>query len=770
MKKKKFLTLLGALCALTAQGTVWQPADWPVLKTYDEQHLQQIALPLGGIGTGTVSLGGRGELRDWEIMNVPAKGYSTVTPGNNAPFFAIYVAPDGGRPTTTLLAGPLYANEYLHYEGRPVDHHGLPRFDHATFRAAYPLGQVELSDAALPVTVRVKGFNPLVPGDADASGLPIAVLTYEVTNTGAAPATVSVCGSLRNFIGRDGSRFTQNWKGDFVPLGAKKNRNRYRTEGGLSGIYMDSEGVDPADPAWGDMALTTQATEGVTYRTTSTPDNWNNAILSFWDDFCADGQLTELPRPADDDPMASLAVCQRIEPGETRAFTFFLTWRFPNRKAWASSVVGNYYCEQFPDAWTAAERIVPRLPELEAATIDFVDALLGSSYPDVVKEAALFNLATLRSQTVFRLPSGHLMGWEGVMDRFGSCMGSCTHVWNYETATAFLFGELARTMRDVEFQYATRDDGQMSFRAALPLSEATKGSGAAADGQMGCLMKLYRDWQLSGDRAFLERHWEQAKKVLAYAWRDKGWDGNRDGVMEGRQHNTMDVDYFGPNPQMEFWYLGALRATGEMARAMGDKALAKTCDKLYEQGRAWTEKNLFNGEYFGYIAGTGAFTEVSYATSRSLKNALGHLAYVLEGVKSVSAIKPLWLKISTPGKSISGKYIYCTISNSTSVGGILKLGPDLVSFNDGLFELVLVKAPRDIVELGRLAADLLVSNINTPLMQILHVPEAYITASEPLGWTLDGENGGKHRCVHVKNLPGNVKFVKSTGKALDTLR
>ena len=68
--------------------------------------------------------------------------------------------------------------------------------------------------------------------------------------------------------------------------------------------------------------------------------------------------------------------------------------------------------------------------------------------------------------------------------------------------------------------------------------------------------------------------------------------------MEGRQHNTMDVDYFGPNPQMEFWYLGALRATGEMARAMGDKALAKTCDKLYEQGRAWTEKNLFNGEYF----------------------------------------------------------------------------------------------------------------------------------------------------------------------------
>ena len=91
------------------------------------------------------------------------------------------------------------------------------------------------------------------------------------------------------------------------------------------------------------------------------------------------------------------------------------------------------------------------------------------------------------------------MGWEGVMDRFGSCMGSCTHVWNYETATAFPFGDLARTMRDVEFNYATKDNGLMNFRAALPLSEAAKGNSAAADGQMGCIMKFYRDWQLSGD-------------------------------------------------------------------------------------------------------------------------------------------------------------------------------------------------------------------------------------------------------------------------------
>ena len=242
--------------------------------------------------------------------------------------------------------------------------------------------------------------------------------------------------------------------------------------------------------------------------------------------------------------------------------------------------------------------IVPKIPELEKETFLFVESFLQSTYPDVIKEAALFNLATLRSQTVFRLPSGHLMGWEGVMDRYGSCMGSCTHVWNYEMATAFLFGDLARTMRDVEFNYATREDGLMNFRAALPLSEAAKGGAAAADGQMGCVMKFYRDWQLSGDFAFLSANWPRVKKVLEYAWIQKGWDGNQDGVMEGSQHNTMDVNYFGPNPQMGFWYLGALRAGEEMAKAMGDRAFEKKCRRLFRSGSQWMDAHLFNGEYY----------------------------------------------------------------------------------------------------------------------------------------------------------------------------
>lgn len=598
--KKLFLVAFMAVIgtAVNVQATEWKPAEWPILKHYDNAHLRQIALPLGGIGTGTVSLGGRGELRDWEIMNVPGKGFSTVMKSNNTPFFTLYVKPQGGKSVTTMLAGSLYDDEYLDSEGRPANNFGMPRFEDASFDAAYPFGQVNLKDKAIPAKVRIKGFNPLIPGNADDSSLPIAVLTYEVTNTGSQPLEVSVCGSLRNFIGQDGSRFNTNGS-DYWPHGAKQNKNQFRDQDGIKGIYYYSEGVEQNDQAWGTMALTTDAAEEVTYRTCSKPNRWENAILNFWDDFSADGLLTQKEWPLENDPLSSLAVKKTVAPGKTGTFNFYLTWNFPNRKAWSESVVGNYYSQLYQDAWDAAKIIIPRMPQLEEQTLLFVNAFLGSSYPDVVKEAALFNLSVLRSQTVFRLPSGHLMGWEGVRDRVGSCHGSCTHVWNYEVATPFLFGDLARTMRDVEFNYALKEEnGLMNFRAALPLSEAAKGNSAAADGQMGCIMKFYREWQLSGDNDFLRDNWEHVKKALSYAWVERGWDGNQDGVMEGSQHNTMDVNYFGPNPQMEFWYMGALRAAEEMAQAMKDKDFARKCRSLFVQGSEWVDENLFNGEYY----------------------------------------------------------------------------------------------------------------------------------------------------------------------------
>ncbi len=601
--------LLAALAAPTVLAArppggdaAWN-ARWPVLRIYDRDHIEKISLPLGGIGTGTVGLGGRGHLLDWEIMNRPAKGYTPFTGQQLGPFFAIFVRPEGGAPAVRALEGPLPLSVYEASHGSTAVNHGLPRFRECAFAAAYPLGQVLLSDPDMPVAVRLEAFNPLVPTDPDASGWPAAVLRYVVINRTARPLRAVICGSLPNFVGADGSDLGRDWKNAPVARGPKKNRNEFRRSDALRGLLMSSAGVDPKDEAWGTIALATTAREG-TSRTSWLEEGWGAPLLDFWDDFAADGRLEERAGGGQDMPFGSLTGEVDVPASGSASLTFLLSWHFPNRRSWTpkstpEDLVGNYYTTLWTDAWQVTEALAPKLDGLEEATLGFVRAFAESSLPAEVKEAALFNLSTLRTQTCFRTPDGRFFGFEGSSNGSGCCYGSCTHVWNYEQATAFLFGGLARSMRETEFLAATDDDGLMSFRVGLPLAPRARDFGkAAADGQMGCVMKAYREWRLSGDDAWLRGLWPRVRKALAFAWIKGGWDADRDGVMEGCQHNTMDVEYYGPNPQMELWYLGALRGAEEMARRVGDREFAATCRSLFESGRAWTDRNLWNGEYY----------------------------------------------------------------------------------------------------------------------------------------------------------------------------
>ena len=565
--------------------------DWPVLTSYDQDHLARIALPLGGIGTGTVALGGRGDLRDWEVVNRPAKGFKP-----KHAFFALWAKPKGGEAVTRCIEGALQP-PYEGSHGSTEANHGLPRFRQCSFLAAYPFGQVLLSDPDVPLDVRIEGFNPLIPADVERSSIPVAVLRFVLVNRSAKAVAASVCGSLENFIGSDGARGK--------PSG---NVNRFPASGGIQGIAMSSKGVDKASEQWGTIALATTAKRGVTHRTAWADVSWGDTLLDFWDDFSDDGKLKNRKAGGVDSPTGSVAVSLTVPARSEKAVTFLLTWHFPNRQTWTPveaerccgnpNTIGNHYTTQYKDAWDAAKRTAASLKRLEADTVSFVRSFCSSDLPDAVKEAALCNLSTLRSQTVFRTPDGRFFGWEGTSDQGGCCHGSCTHVWNYEHATGFVFGDIGKSMRDTEFARRTTARGLMSFRCHLPIERATEQGKAAADGQMGCLMRLYREWQLSGDDAFLRRLWPQARKALEFCWVPGGWDADQDGVMEGCQHNTMDVEYYGPNPQMGAWYLGALRACEEMARYLGETGFARQCRELFEWGSAWLDANLFNGAYY----------------------------------------------------------------------------------------------------------------------------------------------------------------------------
>ena len=583
--------------------------QWPVLRHYDQDHLDRIALPLGGIGTGTVSLGGCGDLRDWEVCNVPAKGFNLVDHSQPGAFFALWCRNHRGQTATRAIEGPIPEHLYESAAGTPVVNHSLPRFRDCSFATAYPFGQVMLSDPDVPLAVRIEVFNPLVPADAEISGLPLAMLRYVLINRSSRPVEAAVCGSIPNFIGADGST-----RDGYAAL-ARDNRNVHRKTRLVKGIFMNSAGLAPDSPQWGTLALATTASSGVTYRTAWKPARWGDSLLDFWDEFSCDGRLTNRAQGDTQNPHASLAVRLVVPPHSEVPVTFLLAWHFPNRLSWNKPLaaecacgttdevlspdwVGNYYTTRYRDAWNVIVRTAGKLPAYEQKTVVFVKAFCGSDLPGVVKEAALFNLSTLRTQTTFRLPSGHLAGWEGCNDRSGCCAGSCSHVWNYENATSSLFGELSRSMREVQFLHACDDDGLITFRASLPLGRKPQWPWAAADGQMGCLMHFYRDWQLSGDDAFLRKLWPRARKAMEFCWVPGGWDADQDGVMEGAQHNTMDVEYHGPNPQMTGWYLGALRAVEEMARHLGEAKFADKCRDLFERGSKWMDQNLFNGDYY----------------------------------------------------------------------------------------------------------------------------------------------------------------------------
>jgi uncharacterized protein (DUF608 family) len=232
-------------------------SEWPVLTRYDQKHLYRLAMPIGGIGTGTVSLGGRGDLRDWEIVNRPAKGFKP-----RHTFFALYAKPKGGEAVTCALEGVLDPHEYEGAFGSTVPNHSLPRFRQCKFEAAYPFGQVILSDPSVPLAVRLQAFNPFIPADADRSGMPVAILRFVLTNPTTKPIQASVCANLENFIGQDGHTVVDSR----INTGAKggaHNKTVLRESEAIRGLFMTSNGISSDAEQWGTMALAALLPSGI---------------------------------------------------------------------------------------------------------------------------------------------------------------------------------------------------------------------------------------------------------------------------------------------------------------------------------------------------------------------------------------------------------------------------------------------------------------------------------------------------------------------------
>ena len=224
----------------------------------------------------------------------------------------------------------------------------------------------------------------------------------------------------------------------------------------------------------------------------------------------------------------------------------------------------------------------------------FSDAFYSSSLPAEVLEAVATNLTILKSPTVLRQWDGRFWAWEGCQDSFGSCHGSCTHVWNYAQALPHLFPSLERTLRETEFRVSQNTEGHQNFRVNLPISAPPHNFHAAADGQLGGIMKVYREWRISGDTQWMKDLFPAVKKSLDYCIRT--WDPLHKGYLEEPHHNTYDIEFWGPDGMCTSFYLGALTAFIEMGKEL--KQPVKEYTALLSKGKKYMETTLFDGEYF----------------------------------------------------------------------------------------------------------------------------------------------------------------------------
>jgi uncharacterized protein (DUF608 family) len=570
-------------------------------RTFTDGALSEIAFPLGGIGTGTVSLGGRGELRDWEIFNRPGKG--KILPFS---FVALWVRPQGAKGIVKVVEGQIAPPYRGSFGYKRESAEGLLRFKRAHFTGAYPLAQVDFEDELLPVRVSLEAFNPFVPLNVDDSSLPVAIFRYHVTCRGPKPVDVALAFSLLNAVGYDGiARLT-----DESYAGFGKNLTTLRQEEAalgvkIAGLEMTSQKYDQDSPRYGSMALLTTHPD-VSARTAWEHGRWWDSYQEWLDELAASGTVhdSEAPEPSPDgrSNFATLAPRIHLSPGESKAVTFLLAWHFPVRENYwndEKEVNGqklrNYYGTRFGSAWEVGRHAAGRLQELESKTRSFQSCFFSSTVPPYVLDAVSSQAAIIRTNTCMLLEGKQFFAFEGCGDDAGCCPMNCTHVWNYEQALAFLYPELERSMRQTDFRHNVRPDGSMAFRTLIPLDQALWKHKPAADGQMGCIMKLYREWQHSGSDEFLKELWPEAKRALEFAW--VHWDADRDGVMEGQQHNTYDIEFYGPNTMMSTLYLGALRAGEIMAEAMGDQEAANTYREIREKGQLKLEE-LWNGEFY----------------------------------------------------------------------------------------------------------------------------------------------------------------------------
>ena len=576
---------------------------------YRGSDLSFIGMPISGITTGQLYLGGDGKLWYWDIFN---QTKPTEQPGashyTNPLLSAWFRAVDQGF--SLRLSGAEST------PSRPLSSDG---FADVSFRGEYPIGYVSYRDSGCPVSIEFEAFSPFIPLNVDDSSLPATILRFTLTNTSTDAITGELTGLLENAVARSVDADFQVTRlntierdGDLLLLNctATVATSMVFADGGAMGLALLA--AEPTDT----------------------------------------GIATVAERP-EHSPAGTLTRPFSLASGASQVVIFAIVWLFPNLGIeWSMggspmerlAIKGDtrrHYATRFGSVGDVALYVARHRDRLYTETKLWHDTWYeASTLPHWLLERTLASVSTLATSAAFRFADGRFYGSESV----GGGPGTPTHVWGYEQAMGRLFPELDVALRErTDFNPAIsfHPDGRINVRGELPGWEP-----AAIDGQAMVVLRVLRDHQTSPDDSFLKRNWAAVK--MATQWLI-AQDGNGDGILEGEQPNTLDAAWYGPVAWLSGLYLAALRAAEEMALEAGDAEFAGTCRKLVEAGRKNLVDRLFSEGYFinqpdpkhpeAINSGTGCEIDQVLGQSWAFQVGLGR---VLPENETRSALAALW--------------------------------------------------------------------------------------------------------------------------------
>jgi uncharacterized protein (DUF608 family) len=569
--------------------------------SYTGEHLTRIAFPIGGLGAGMFCLEGAGAISHMSVRNRPEIF--------NEPGLFAAISVKGIKYGAKILEGPVPAWKKFGQPGAGNGSGGaitgLPHFQDAVFKARFPFATIDLSDKDLPLKIQVTGWSPFIPTDEDNSSLPAGALEYSITNNGTNTIEATFSYNAKNFLKADGGKNA---------IRALKN-----------GFALSEEGTKEKPHLKSDFAIFTDQDNAVVDHAWFRGGWWDPLTMA-WNTIKS-GEVKAVAPVENGAPGASVFVPFKLAPGQKKVIKIFMAWYVPVSeqvhgkvgekkencdpesgccaspsdigldkydKDFDAPFYKPWYSSRFKTVEEVCDYWKQQYDLLYKNTKLFTNAFYSSTLPGEVMEAIAANLTILKSPTVLRQYDGRLWSFEGCGDTWGCCHGSCTHVWNYAQAIPHLFPALERSLRHTEFCESQSKEGHQNFRATLPIKAADHSFHPAADGQLGGIMKVHREWRISGDNEWLKKMYPMVKVSLDYCIRT--WDPYGKGIIEEPHHNTYDIEFWGPDGMHASFYLGALSAMIVMGKFLGKDV--STYEQLFAKGKTYTETALYDGEYF----------------------------------------------------------------------------------------------------------------------------------------------------------------------------